>query len=534
MSGNVPVLLELLAMAAVWLLAAGIAQRLGRPGGKGLGPRRPSGLGSLFVFIALPVLVILISRAAILGLGAIPAAHAWLAANRQHATAWEIFWSGVGILYLAEGILHLIYGARGRPFPVPDLLLNILRLVLILALAFLVLKAELGLDIGPLLASTALLTAVIGFALQGVLGNLLAGMSLHICRSVVPGDWIDLGTTEGQVIQTNWRETRVRTNNGHMMIVPNSQVSESVIHNLSRPDVRRRHQLSVGASYADAPDEVIAALLEAALEVPEVLRDPPPDAYVTAYLDFGINYVLRFWSDDYNRRLVVEGDVNRMIWYRFKRRGIEIPFPMSDKLLNDFMEVVQAQGRQPAPAADLARIADQLRSSDLGAKLVVDQQGRPLLDGEDFARLAPHVRRVLFTRGETLFRQGQPGDSCFVLVRGKLAGTVRNEGGEKAAEFSLGPGALVGEMSLLLGAPRSAQVVVAESSELLELDPQAFRILLGLREEVPEALARLAAERAQANRAALEAWAAQRPSGQGLELSQKGFLKRFLQILGRY
>jgi len=89
-------------------------------------------------------------------------------------------------------------------------------------------------------------------------------------------------------------------------------------------------------------------------------------------------------------------------------------------------------------------------------------------------------------------------------------------------------------MSLLLGAPRSAQVVVAESSELLELDPQAFRILLGLREEVPEALARLAAERAQANRAALEAWAAQRPSGQGLELSQKGFLKRFLQILGRY
>jgi len=67
---------------------------------------------------------------------------------------------------------------------------------------------------------------------------------------------------------------------------------------------------------------------------------------------------------------MVEATVNRMIWYRFKRRGIEIPFPMSDKLLNDFMEVVQTQGRQPAPAADLARIADQLRSSDLGAKLV--------------------------------------------------------------------------------------------------------------------------------------------------------------------
>ena len=205
-------------------------------------------------------------------------------------------------------------------------------------------KTVLDIDISPLLASTALVTAVVGFALQGVLSNLLAGMSLHLTRSVLPSDWVSIGDVEGQVLDTNWRETRLRTASGHTMIIPNSTVANATIHNMSWPTPLRRHRLPVGAGYSDTPGDVIDALVQSALNVPEVLRDPPPDAYVTAFQDFGINYVLRFWTHSYHKRQRIEGHVARMIWYQFKRRGIEIPFPMSDRLLDDFMTVVSSNG----------------------------------------------------------------------------------------------------------------------------------------------------------------------------------------------
>ncbi|MBU2500094.1 mechanosensitive ion channel [bacterium] len=533
MNQYAPLIIELGIMAAVWLLGAGFASVFHRKSRTEHGSRgRPRNLGTLLAYLTLPVFVLVLSFGAERAAGLFPQAAAWLDGHGNHVSAWLLFWLGVGLILLVEGILHLVYASRGRNFPVPDLLLDILRLLLILALAFGVLSIELGLNIGPLLASTALITAVVGFALQGVLGNLLAGMSLHISRSMVPGDWIDLGETMGKVVETNWRETRVRTNDGHMIIVPNSKVADAVIHNMVRPNSTRRHQVNVGASYADAPDAVIAALVEAALEVPEVLRNPPPDAFVTAYQDYGINYVLRFWSKEYHRRLVIEGHVNRMIWYKFKRRGIEIPFPMSDKLLYDFMEVVQTQGRKPAPAAELSRITELLAGSDLVRTLVTDLQGAPLLTREHLGELAPHVRRVLYTRGETLCRQGDPGDSCFLVVSGQLSGRVRNDQGQEIAAFDLGPGALVGEMSLMLGVPRSAEITLPEGAELIEIGPEAFKVLLGLHPEVPESLARLAEDRAKANRAALEAWAGAQSGNEGIELNAKGFLHRFLKILG--
>jgi hypothetical protein len=88
-------------------------------------------------------------------------------------------------------------------------------------------------------------------------------------------------------------------------------------------------------------------------------------------------------------------------------------------------------------------------------------------------------------------------------------------------------------MSLMLGVPRSAEVVVAESAVLLELGPAAFRTLLALRDEVPEAFAGLAAERAESNREALEAWAASQPADEPVEMNRSGLLKRFLRLIGR-
>jgi len=309
-------------------------------------------------------------------------------------------------------------------------------------------------------------------------------------------------------------------------------VASSVLHNMTRPTPLRRHAVHVGASYSDAPGEVIAALLEAAAAVPGVLRDPAPSAYVVEYKDFGINYRLRFWTERYFDRTAVEGDVMRMIWYQFKRRGIEIPFPMSDKLLNDFMAVVYRQRRMPPESEEIRRIARDLVGSDFIGRLLVDENGRALLSEEDLAGLAPSIRRVRFTAGEMIFRQGEAGESCYVVTRGTVRGRVEYSDVRQAHEFELGPGSLFGEMSLVTGLPRTATLVSPGEVEVLMISREAFTRLLALRKEIPEVLARIVAQRAEANMAAFERLKSLGDVNVAETLKHKNILSRFLRLLG--
>lgn len=529
MNQYLPALLEIVAMLVLWGLAGGLARTVNRAGGDG----KPTGPVSLLQYLLTPVFVLGLTWSLVVLLRTLPGPANWLTENPKHLSAWVIFWCGIAILLLIEGAAHLLFSRRGRELPLPDLLLGIARAVAVVGLAFGVLRFELGLNIAPLLASTALLTAVIGFALQGVLGNLLAGMSLHVTRSVMPGDWIELDGLAGKVMVTNWRETRIRTMSGHMIIVPNAKLSESIVHNMVRPNPVRRHLVDVGASYSDAPDEVIAALVAAAQDVEAVLPNPKPDAFITAFQDYGINYQLRFWTRDYHRRVTIDGDVNRMIWYRFQRAGIEIPFPMSDQLLNDYLMLVGNRLKLDPKDEERAFITDALFASDLTRKLVVDSDGQPLLTRDDLQTIAPLVRKVLYTDGETLYRQGEDGSTCHIVVSGTLQGRVLDEGGATAAGFTLEAGSLVGEMSLMLDLPRSAEITVADGGVLLELGPKAFRALLALNDEIPAAFARLADERARANQETMAKWLASQADGDRVELHEKGFLRRFMGLLGR-
>jgi small-conductance mechanosensitive channel len=516
------------------ILSAPLRRRAAALAGAGVrGAAEAAGMAGVAGFVARPALVLLLTPAAALLAGTDGLLQGWLEGHSAHLRAWYAFWALAAAIGLAEAIARMCYVVRDRPFPVPRLIRNILNTVLVVAAAFGVLKGVLGIDISPLLASTALLTAVVGFALQGVLGNLLAGMSIHIVRSTVPGDWVAIGDIEGEVIETNWRETRLRTVAGHIMVIPNSKVADSVIHNMSHPTPLRRHRIPVGASYSDAPAAVIAALVAAARSVPEVLADPPPSAYLTEFKDFGINYDLRFWTRRYQDRTPVQGDVQRMIWYEFKRRAIEIPFPMSDKLLNDFMEVVYTQRQKPPDERELDRRAADFARSDFCAKLLAGPDGRPLLGAVEVREAARLMRHVQYTRGEAIFRQGDPGDAAFVLVGGTLTGRIEFPDAAQPHTFELGSGALAGEMSLVTGLPRTATLTAATEVELLEISSPAFQRLLSLRDDIPQRLSELVAQRAAANAASYEKLKLMAPADLAGTLQQHTILSRLLRLLGR-
>jgi CRP-like cAMP-binding protein len=294
----------------------------------------------------------------------------------------------------------------------------------------------------------------------------------------------------------------------------------------------RRHEVPVSASYGDAPGDVIDALVEAAASVPMVEKEPAPDAYVTGFKDFCIEYVLRFWSKQYEQRAVTEGHVLRMIWYKFNRRGIEIPFPMSGRLLDNFLQAVHAQRFEKPLASEIERIVDDLCRSDFGRKLMAGPDGVCLLSREELKLVARDVKRTRFTQGEVLMRQHEEGEAFYVLVQGRVQGSLTNSDAARPVEFHLQPGALFGEMSLLTGLPRSATMTALTNCELLEFDRGAFTHLLSLREEIPRVLSDLAAARAAANAQSLEKLRASAVVPP--ELARDGILHRLKRMLGEW
>lgn len=528
-----PYILDVTLAAALWLFATLVTIPIRRLFGHGHSDQMYKEkrsfrrfLGLLLCYPAFSVLILVPSLGLIVWFN-----QSTLPESKYHQP-WFSFWVIYGVVRLFEGIFAETFVQMGKRCPLTRFNRGLIRLVIMTGVTFLLIKYQVGSDISWLLTSTAIVTGVIGFAMQGVLGNLMAGVSLHGSRCMIVGDWVEVDGIEAQVILVNWRDTRLRTLGGHIIIVPNGKLGEQMIRNYSSPTRLRRHEIPVAASYGDVPGDVIEALLEAANDVEAVEKRPAPDAYVTGFKDFCIEYVLRFWTTQYEQHVAIDGQVMRMIWYKFTRRGIEIPFPMSGRLLGNFMEAVHAQQFEMPLARDIEAVVDDLLRSNFGRQLMADTEGVCLLSHDELRTVARNVKRTRFTQGEFLMRQNDTGEQFYVLVTGIVHGSIANTDHDKSVEFDLSSGALFGEMSLLTGLPRSATMSAATDCELLEFDRTAFTCLLSLRDEIPQVLSDLAAARAAQNAESLENLKVSAVVSP--DLARDGILHRLKRMLGEW
>jgi len=405
------------------------------------------------------------------------------------------------LVRLLDGLARARYEKKGRPFPIPRVLHGFFLIVVYIAAALAILREFLGFNITPLLAGSAILTAVLGLALQGVLGNVFSGMSLHYTRSFSRGDWIKIGETEGQVVDTNWRETRLRDRASNIVVIPNTIVASQTIVNYSLPDKPSAVVLPLKADFLAPPAAVIDLLLEAAKEAPNVLAVPAPTSYILNYDEFGVTYVLKFWISDFGRRPDITGEVGRLVWHKLRRRGIEIPVPVASKL-KDVLHVLRpSEDRIAEISTEKERnFRDFARSAFLQAG-EGEKAGQPLLSDPEIRELASRADRRRFGAGEVLFRQGDPGEVCYLVAAGRVKGEIAYEekGRTYTTEFTVGPGGLVGEMSLFTGMPRTATVAVAEEAELLEVRAGAFAALLARNPQLADSVAEVVSGRNLAN-----------------------------------
>lgn len=402
---------------------------------------------------------------------------------------------------LLDGLVRLRYEKKGRPYPLPRVLHGFILVVVYVAVVLALLREFLGFNIGPLLAGSAILTAVLGLALQGVLGNVFSGMSLHYTKSFSRGDWVRVGETEGQVVDTNWRETRLRDRASNIVVIPNTVVASQTITNYSLPDRPTAVILPIKIDFLAPPAVVLEILIGAAKEASDVLLEPAPVAYILSYDEFGIAYVLKFWISDYARRPDIAGEVARFVWYKLRRRGVEIPLPLESKVKGVLRALRPSEDRVAEIATERERnYKDFSKSSFLNIQ-EGERAGQPVLSESEARELAAKSERVRFGAREVLFRQGDAGDVCYVVARGRVRGEIVYEEAGKTytTSFEVGPGGIVGEMSLFTGLARTATVVIDEEAELIEIRAEALASLLAHNPTLAEVLADVVSARNRAN-----------------------------------
>ena len=319
-----------------------------------------------------------------------------------------------------------------------------------------------------LLTTSAIGAVVVGFALQDTLGNAFAGLAIQSERPFAVGNWIRVGDFEGRVTEVTWRATKLRTKTGNFVIVPNNIIAREAIVNFSEPAVPTRLEIEVGVSYEAPPPVVKAAMMEAMAQAPAVLKSPAPDVLLMDFDDSSMNYRARFWVSDFEFDDEARDEVRMAIHYAFARRGIEIPYPIQ----------VEYSRETAAPDPDAVR---QQRERDLAA---VDLFA--VLGDEQRAAIAAAAARRVYGSGEAIVRQGEPGESMYVVCSGKVAVVLEPHRVEVAA---IEPGGYFGEMSLLTGEPRSATVIARGETDVLEVTADDFRRLAG---ENPLAVERFA------------------------------------------
>jgi small-conductance mechanosensitive channel len=187
-----------------------------------------------------------------------------------------------------------------------------------------------GVNLSGLAVIFGFLSVGIGFGLQNLTSNFIAGLMLLFEQHIKVGDRITVGDTEGDVTEINIRSTTIRSLNNIAIVVPNSEFISSTVINWSHGDPKTRLEIEVGVSYNSELDKVLESLLEAANEHPETLSHPAPKAWLMSFGDSAWNMRLLVWVRDPQGRRQVQSDINCAIVKKFRQNGVEIPFPQRD------------------------------------------------------------------------------------------------------------------------------------------------------------------------------------------------------------
>ena len=378
------------------------------------------------------------------------------------------------------------YLQRRRNLEAPALIQDLLTIALFLFGLSIGLWWQEGFSFTGFITASGATAIVLGIALQTVIQDLFSGLSINLDGSYALGDWLTVYTDQmpepiyGRVTHMTWRSTFLSLDDGRRLMVPNHIVTANPVMNHSRPADAKRIAVEVGIDNRLPAERVMDMLLGEAFKAvrrPGLARTPEPTVILTRMTEDAMFYEVRFY---FYPDQIEPGAARSAVLFALQDAIIQnrVPQPVTQ------IELTQA------PEFDLvfdeAEVRRALHHAGLFANVLDDAQSREL------AQLA---RRVEFARGANLMQQGEPGASMFIILEGAARVSVLGQSNDPREVAVLAAGDVVGEMSLMTGAPRNATVTAITRMRVLEITKEPIEALLRTSPELLQRFSHVLAKR---------------------------------------
>ena len=397
---------------------------------------------------------------------------------RNHIGAAVILLSTALVVALVNRYVWDLYFEKKRHTLIPHFLREVVGGIIFLIALLFVLSSGYHAEaqLKGLLAGSGIVAIILGFAGQNLFAGIIGGISIQINRPYKVGDWLQVGERFAEVMEINWRSTRLRTNDGIYLDIPNNEMVSHTIVNLHYPTEVHAMRIRVGVEYKNPPNRVKDALFRAASTADGVLTEPRVKVFLVDFADSAVIYEIKFYMGNHARINEINDAVRTNVWYELKRQAITIPFPIRT------LHVERKPGASMQEEYQEARAI--LRSEAL-FKCLSDEQIDSLVQQSQVSH---------FGRGERVIREGAEGESMFVLLGGSAEVSISKNGTSIPVATLKAPDCF-GEMSLLTGEHRTATVRAETDCQVMEIGKPVMAELLRASPDCLEGLSELLAKR---------------------------------------
>jgi small-conductance mechanosensitive channel len=398
----------------------------------------------------------------------------------------------VAVTLFVDRLIRLLfwhgYFRRRLGREMPALVEDIVTVALLLFGLSLGLYLEEGLSVTGLVTASGATAIILGIALQAAIQDLFSGLSINLEGSYVIGDWLTVFTDQmpeplyGRVTGITWRSTYLTLEDGRRLMLPNHMMTAQPVLNHSQPAAPKRYYVEVSIDNRIPFRRVHDALLGEAYKVvtqPGFARHPDPSVIFDRLKEDGSYFHVRFyaWPD----RISVSDC-----------RSIMLDALLETILQNEFASPVQQLEIQPRPKLDFT-----LGEKETIAALERAPLFAQVLNETQFADLAAQCKVHQIPRGVALMREGDPPGSMYVILEGAVSISIAGGDGQRHEVAVSATGDVVGEMSLMTGAPRTATATALAPLRVLEITKTGIELLL---QKTPSLAERFSAVLAQRQR----------------------------------
>ncbi len=357
----------------------------------------------------------------------------------------------INTLLALVNVIFFSQGSKRNKTKVPQLFLDIFRVVMVLFGAAIVLSMVWGADLGGLVTALGLGSFVIGLALQDTLGNLFSGIALVYEKPFSEGDYIEVEGQRGRVIEMNWRAIRMETREKELIVIPHLVIGQGTIKNFSQPTNIHIMKTEIGFSHQNPPNKVKEALLKTCYSTPGILHEPEPEVKTNDYKESKVVYEVEFAIGDYKEHEDVMDEFMTRVWYTSRRHGLIIP--MSQMKVHHAHQMTDREEHK----------INQLESSlqKLPQMLPIEKSNvNELIDGSEIQ---------YFGKGEKVIEQGDPTGLLYVILEGKALLEITNKNNEIIVIGKLEQGDFFGEITVFTERFSSFSVRAKEDLKVISI-----------------------------------------------------------------